>query len=707
MLITALIIACAWVMLTSVGWVVLGPLERRMRDGLLPTAPLVGVVSLVVVLHTTSLVLSVRAGVWVVGATLLVIVVVATRRDRTWWRPDRRALAALVLTAACGAAPAVWLLAPSVATGDSGVIQPSLNNDAFYYVSLADWLQDHPSTQRPETGPTPETSTFPPSFGPAQTQLETGLRIGQELVHAALATALGADTERAWYPLTALWVLLLPASGIAAARYLRLSTFVGLALGTTTAVSALVVFQFAQQNSDSLLGTALVFPAVGATMAAVSRRHPYGSRWLAALLLTGLVGAYPEFMPLVAPALVVAVLARARADIPRAVRSAVALLGLGLAMGLPVWVRAATSLLFLGGIESDQFPTAFTGEPVAVLLGRFLGVMSFEDGSAPVVLLAICAAFVATGVAAALVLSSRRWVFGSLLAVGLFLAIYMVTVRDRPYTQQRVLQFLLPLVLLVVAVGWDRLWRRARDRDRDGTGPPDGRARRAAAIVAVLGTVGAVAMVGANARVNQAMDLASKAEHRHVGPEFAQAARWVRRLAGADGSQAMVLVGDFFAQLWISDALRDTPKVSYPTLYRSYQRISSYWDGDPRRWLLVDRSALTVTAPGVIVRSNDRFMLLDLSLGPAVVAVPADEKGHNSYLVLRSRSGPRSVFLTGSTRERQASDPAFSPGFGSMIGAQLRPGATSLRVDLRRVVSRRLVLNGEHDIFMLSGIEKK
>jgi hypothetical protein len=453
-----------------------------------------------------------------------------------------------------------------------------------------------------------------------------------------------------------------------------------------------------------LLGTALAPLALGAVLRALGR-EPLAPRWLAALTLAALIGTYTEIAPLIGPALVVAVLARRRPDQIAAVKAAVAVLAVAVVAAPLVWVRAVRSLLLLGGLPSDSFPTAFAGAPSWVVLGRFLGVAGPSASGVSIALLVLATTFVLAGVVSALVLSARRWFYLTVILTGLVLSVYLVTVRQRPYTQQRLVQLLLPLVLIVAAVGWDRLWRLQAERERVGPGRRRDRPPVRARITVAVGLAGALTLTLANCAVDHDMNLPAQARKRHVGPEFAEAANWLRKIGGPGGRNASVLVGDFFSQLWITDALRGEPDVSYPTLYVSYQGQNSYWNGRPRRWLLTDRNAVRSVDPGVVRHRNSRFALLDLSRGEAVVAVPADEAGQNSVLVLRSSRGPQDVELRGATRPRLSTDIAAMPGYGHLLApGELHAGVTSLQVDLGDEVARRMVLSDRQFYFMLQGV---
>lgn len=705
---TVIIVAVAWSLLTFAGWVFLSPLEKSRRDALLPTAPLFGLVVCVVVLHGTTVVMSVRVGCGVVAAVLALIAAVAWRRDPRWWRPSVSALGALAATVGCALLPAVWVLGPSLAVGDSEVLQLSPNNDAFYYVTVADWLQDHPATDLPEIAGSPDGGGVPPSYASARAQLSLNLRIGQELTHAALATVMGVDVEDSWYPLTALWVLLLPAAGVAAARFFALQFPTGLILGTMTAVAAPVVVQLASQNSDSLMGTALVPLALGSVVTALEH-DPLVPRAVAGLCLAALVGTYTEYLPLVAPALVVLVLMRRPSEIPAAVRSSMVLLLAAVVAAPLIWLRAVRSLLFLGSISSDSFPTSYAGAPMTLIVGRFLGAAGPGDATVSAWLVALLVAYALTGLVAAFVLGEHRTFLLVLVGTGLALSVYLVTVRDRPYSQQRAVQLLLPLVLVVAAIGWDRAWSVVRTRRLDNAAGRR-RDRPATSVGARLLTAGALGgaavFLVSNSLVAHSLHLPAVARDRHVGDEFDQAAQWVRSYDGPSGAQTSVVVGDFFSQLWISDRLRGSSGVSYPTLHPSYQGQSSYWDREPRRWLLTDSTALQRVGRDVVVASNDRFALLDLSRGRAVVAVPGDVFGQNSWFIYRSDQGPRAVDLVGVARRRLATDAPVAPkDLGrDVLSSTLAEGEQQVRVVLTGKVGRRVVLSDDAWVFSPSSI---
>ncbi|MEJ7846231.1 MAG: hypothetical protein WKF93_11370, partial [Acidimicrobiales bacterium] len=88
-----------------------------------------------------------------------------------------------------------------------------------------------------------------------------------------------------------------------------------------------------------------------------------------------------------------------------------------------------------------------------------------------------------------------------------------------------------------------------------------------------------------------------------------------------DGSNVVVTVPRYFDQLWIADALRDRPGVSYGALYPDYFTSASAWDGEPRRYVLIGVDAITDLDPDMVIRSNERFSLVDLRRGEGLIAV--------------------------------------------------------------------------------------
>lgn len=635
MLRTLVIGGWAWLIFAALGWVALGLVRRERREALLPGAPVVGVAVLVCALHWTGLVMSVGAGLWVVLAGVVVVAVVNTVRDRRWWVVPRRALAWGLLALAAGVAPAAVLLQPAAITGDSRVVQVTTNNDAFYYVTVIDWLRENPAIDAPRIGTEPGPDVAPPSFLSAAGHINLHLRVGDELAQAAVSELTGRPPLVTWYPVTALWLVLLPAAGLLAARAFRLRAVTGVVAGVLVSIAALTVFQFAAQNSDSLLGIALCLPAVAACVAAVgrSRRFP---RLLAGILFAAFVGSYCEYLPLVAPALIVAVLARHPSRIPAAVGNAAVVLGASLVAAPLAWANAVRSLLFLGGISSEGGGSAFSGVTGWGFLNRLIGATSMTGAQLPNGFGALLAAGVGAGCLAAVVLSHRRAFLLVLAGTGGAVVYYFSAVVHRPYSQQRAVEMWLPLLLFVACFGWDRLFSWSRRA-------PSRAWRAATALTAAVAAALGMAWTAVNIRTDQQLPWAA-VRQRHVDATFTQAATWVRARGGAN---VLVLAGDFFDQQWITAALRDDRMVAYAELFVSYQARASYWNGRPRRWLLVDRRVMLDAPPSAVVAANARFRLVDMSRGAIVAVSAADEFYRGNYVVLRSADAATHVTLGG------------------------------------------------------------
>jgi hypothetical protein len=184
---TLLVLVPAWLILAVLGWAVLGLLPSTQRNLLLPASPVVGIALMVAVLHYTTLLVSVRVGVWALLPVLAGLLAVNFAKDRHWWAVPRSALLLTLLAAALGAFPATVVLAPTAYTGDSAVVQGNNNNDAFFYVAVIDWLTNNSGIEAPIFKPLPDDGGAPPSYLPAGGQIGEHLRIGQELSQSALS----------------------------------------------------------------------------------------------------------------------------------------------------------------------------------------------------------------------------------------------------------------------------------------------------------------------------------------------------------------------------------------------------------------------------------------------------------------------------------------------------------------------------------------
>lgn len=680
---TLLVMGAAWLLATAIGWVVTGLVDAPRRDALRPLTPIVGLAVAIVVLRWTAVGLGVDVGVWFVLGVTVVLAVVATIRDRRWWRTTLRALGWTLLVAAAAVVPAVITLGPSHAVGDSRVVQPNGNNDAFYYVATASWLEQHPATDVPVITADPTDTSPPPSYFPALSQLKAHLRIGQELANAALDVAIDHPAVDTWYPVTSLWILLLPTAGYGVALALRMRRLVGVALGAAAAVSAVTIAQLASQNSDALLGETLMPLAAVAVVASWGRQAPI-PRWLAAVLFTAGLAVYPEYLPLVLPAMLVGLVFRSPRGIWSAFRRLLPMIPVVLVVGPFVVYDVVQSLLYLGGVASSG--SAFDNVGSGAVLNRFLGTSSQSAPFLPSRLTPLLLALLAVGVLGGFVVSRRRWFVLTLAVWPPVLAYYLVEIAQptAQYTQQRVVGLYVPLLMIAVGFGYDRLTDVAVKLGRER---PALLRRTAALTTAAVGVVALGGFGLVNLRQDHRLDLAASAVRRHVDPSFADAAAWVREVGGPHGSGVDVLVGDFFDQLWMTDALREETGVRYPRLFPSYQGVQSYWTGSAGRYLLVDRQVRLAAAPALTIRSNSRFSLLDLGRGPVAALAPGDEFRMGNWFVYTNRgAGPR-VTLTGRTTPDtivRNTSPHFTSRVrtGELLPGQLTPTTTAVTVQV-------------------------
>lgn len=653
---TLALVAVAWLLLAALGLSVLAHVPPRLRGRLLPAAPVVGVALAVAVLHASTAVTGADVGAVLLSGVAVLLAVTATRRyGRRAWVVARRDVAVAGLVAVASLVPLGTVLAPSLEVG-GGVVQPTQNNDAFYYVTLASWLRDEPGVQAPVIASEPSAQAAPPSYGPVASHVRSHLRLGESLVQAGLNVALRTDERTSWFPLTALWVALAVGSTCAAVRLLRLPVLAGLATGLVVAVHPLVLQQAYNQNSASLLGTALAPLALVAVHTALDR-EPAVPRWLAALLLVGWLGTYTEYAVLGVPALALAALLRRPAAWLPALHGAAVVLGLALVMAPLVWLNGLRSVAVLSAVTADGRTSPFLDVTGWQALNRASGVAPLTGGDTATRAAPILVALVVAGVLLALGLDRRRGLWAGV-AVAAVAVVARWTLLDppSPYTQQRVVELAMPLVLLSAGVGYAALVQRGLRVGREGSG---GRAAGAAttAVALVAGTYAGSVFL----RTDDVIASLAVEEPRHVDADFSEAARWVDELGGPEGRDVAVLAGEFYQQLWIGDALSEFDEVSYPVLDASYYVVERHWAGEANPLVLVDTATWVDADPGVVVRSNDRFRLLDLTRGDAVAATALGfslvqwyyaEPGPRQWLndggrlaVLRSEGAPPDVAL--------------------------------------------------------------
>lgn len=620
-------------LLVLLGTPVLLLLPRAARTALLPAVPVLGVGSAVVVLHATTLVLPVRLGVVVLAVLSVAGAVAGLRRadrglDAGAWCAVRPVLAGL----AAGLVPLALALVPT-AVYDGELVQPTSNHDGYYYLGVNEWVQDHRGTEQPQLGPGPESSPSVPFEASALRHVQQHLRLGESLVQAGLNTVLGLDAERSWYVLACLWLMLLALAVTAALRLLGFGVAVGALSGLVVALSPLVLQQVYNQNSASVLGLALAPLALLGVAEALSDR-PRVPLWLSAGMAGAWLGTYTEYATVALPAWVLVLLLRHPGRLPAALGRTARLAALAVVLAPLVWLNAVRSLVFLAGLPATPWQSPFSGVPASVLLARVTGAAAPLNGVPVTALQSALGAVLALTLVAglvALVVAPRRWLWVSV-AVALAAATAQLSASpDRGYSQQRLVEIGVPLVVLAGCVGWAAL--------AGGPGPLSAAQRSGAAALSLLV---ALAWVGTSLATDLRLARSALATPRPVDADFAQAAGWVSELGGPGGRDVSVLAGGFFDQLWLAEALRSTRQVAYPVLDPSYFTTESFWSGERDRYVLVDAAAFVDVPDIAVVRRNARFSLLDTRQGAVTVAVTL---GYSAGAWYGSEPGP-AVWMT-------------------------------------------------------------
>jgi hypothetical protein len=612
----------ALAVLSFVGAALVLNLPSKQRAVLLPAVPVIGAVVLVALLHLTSLALAVKAGIWVALTLAAAALVAAAVRNRSWRFVPARSVAAFAAVLVVGAVGAAITLVPSMLAQTASVVQPTASNDAFYYVSVANWVMENPLTRLPEIGLSPSGGADSPAYGPALESLDIGLRVGQELLNAGISAVMGVSPVATMSPMLGLYVLLIPGGAWVLGAAFRLPGIARLLLGGLLVTSFSLVDQSLKQNSDSILGIALL-PLVLGLCSLVLFRRPDVPRaapvWLAAVALAALVGTYTEYVPFLFATLGAIALVGPLRGLKTRVLRALSVLGVSVLVGPVIWFRAVQGLLLAASLATRPDTAVPTPRQIVwSFAGPYQGLLR---GFEPLlggrwVMAAVLALLVATAVGLVLALvAARTRGFAVGAAVTALGAVY-IAYRGNPYISGRAVDMVTPLLIMAAVLGWSAVGGRVIAVS------PRPLAVAFAGLLVAAGIGGT--LVGGKVAVDNS---ALKADDdRIVSDEFAEAARWVDDLGAAEGADVAVAVGTEFDQLWLSDALATESDVSYISLrgdlgYRSDLQLLDYWDGSPDRYVLVGPGAYAAYSPDAVVHSNARFTLLDLERD-ATVAVP-------------------------------------------------------------------------------------
>lgn len=615
----ASILLVTWVVLCVAGGLVLLMVDTQGRKILLPALPGLGAMALAALLHWPSLFMGVKSGLVVLFPAAGLVAF--WRRSRTAQLPP--AVVRVLLIATLAGIPALLVgLIPQTRVDGPRLVQPTWNNDAYAYVTLTDWLQDHAATDRPSLPPRP------PAYDYARAHLENGLRVGEELVQATAATLTGRDPAITWYTVTALWLLLLPGAMAAAAQLLGLSVGAGMAAGALTSLSTLTTGQLFNQNAASLLGIAIVPVTLALLLAAVFETGPWRPPvWLVGLSIAGLFATYSEYLPILALGLGAGLLATwfstGLTVFGRALRKCVHIGLFAVVLAPLAWYNLVRALLLEYRIAGRFSLSPFLDTTGWAVINRYAGVASFQAGGSPSLLGPLICGAILLGVIAALWSAPGRRV-AAYVASSAFLIYVLSFVRPYDYAQLRAIEITLPVVFLGVAVGFHTVFRRIRARSQP----------LAVVVAAPLGLLLAAFSI-ANVQTARETTSSPIVVSRTVDADFSEALGWLRNVVRGKGENLLVLDSHFFQQLWIMYLLREWPQVDYPFIYGDYTKGlegRGLWDSKLRSYALVGTRDYVDADPGVIMAENNRYRLLDLSKGQALVAMPVAGFNYDQFV---------------------------------------------------------------------------
>ncbi len=601
------------------------PVTPARRAVLLPAAPALGLAAVIVVLHWTSLVLPTRpVGPVLVALIALGLAVLAWRRPDRFRLPDpRRVLVDLGVALAIGAVAGGLALVPNARLHRPTVVMPSLNHDAFWYVTVADWLGDHDAYERTPSAVRPGPGAASPFLGPADRAVRETYRIGESLVQAAVAGTAGRAVRDTWSPTTAAWLVVLPGSVIALVRLARLRRSAAFTAAALAGWSAALVGQAFDQNGPSLLALALAPVAVGLVLAAARDPAPStGDRILAGIALSGALGAYSELAALLGLPLAVAALT-GPGGWRVALRRTAITLAVAIAVCPIVWVRLVNYLAYLthaAGADTG-FVSAYWSEPPLRIANRVAGLIDQEGLAAHPLGLLVVAVVLAGIVVAFRLRAARPFGWGvlavTLAATAVFGWIY-TGIAGLTYLNGRIVDLAWPLLVALAAASLTQVAADALTR-RDERAPAT--ARRWGPVAAGAVGIAALAVALANLDVSWDAAWAGRLDGRTIDPGLRQAIAATESYVAPDGSDLTVLIDDYVPLLWTGELMNDRPGVAYGLTPLGYADRDAFIGPDLTRYVLTSDQTLAAIAPEAVVWTNDAYTLFDTTAGPSLVVL--------------------------------------------------------------------------------------
>lgn len=599
----------AWAVLALTGLALLLHLDGRQQCLVMPALPALGTMLGVVILHWPAMISDVPTSLMVGFMVVGLVATVAWRRGGRLVA-GAKMLPLLGLALALGVVPFTVALLPAFEIGRPALVQPTPNNDAFAYVSLASWLRSNPALEAPDRG------IDAPTFGYARVHLDSGLRIGEQLLQAGVAILNRRDAAATWYATLGAWVLMLPGAYWAAGRVLGMHPAAGAIGGLGAAASTALLGQVYQQNSAAVLGVVMA-PLVVILFADAVRDEPALPWWLSSVAMAALAGTYSEYLPVLAPGLALFIVARRPAAIATVIGRSARVLLTAVVMSPFIWYNVARSLVFEARITAPGFDSSFIHAPAWVIVNRVTGAAQLDGGQLSSKLGLLLALVLGMGM---LVLVGYRG--RSILlcfALGCLAVILFLTFVHRfPYGQQRAVQITIPVLVLAVSAGYERLagwssdfWSQRRRMMAVASG----------GMVVLAATAFPLVNLRSSIQWHSRFELAG----RHIDASMAEGAEWISAVGGRRGEGAIVISSNYFEQLWMTYLLRHRPAVAWPFLYPDYMNIERYerWDGRLRRYVLVGRDDYVDVDSAAVIRQNHRFRLLDLTKGDALIGIPS------------------------------------------------------------------------------------
>ena len=490
-------------------------------------------------------------------------------------------------------------LFPVFMIGYPASLQGTPNNDAYCYITLAQWFTQHLPHEIPEISP------GSPWVGYIRAHLTGNMRIGAEYFLAAFSKILNIDPSQAFTIVSAgVTSLFIPVGYLflGALQYARKVAILG---GVFAGAGAMTITLHMNQNFDNLFGLVLWLGAFSAFLLILLKPKDLSLIPAAGLLTSGVIATYSELLPFFIPLsgglFLAACLRERRVLFPQLLALGGAGI-LGVIFNLPAANRAFRVLAahftninagLAGGDVSSPFLTANVG----LNLERFLGLSHIFQSGHGVLVGGLGILFALVAIVGELRFGKNRLYWLAMIGIIVGFAAYFSIIKPHGYAQMKFLFYVQSLIMLLLAAGvgtlllhWKSLWLRS----------------------SILGLT--VLFLALNFQATAALlRVDPRAGDRVLSENYLELPALHQSLV--PDTPVLAAVSGYFEHLWLAYYLRHHSVHFRSSSPDYFQKPSGYfYQEESYRYILMLRDEVVPKRADYHLWHNDKFVLYDTTL---------------------------------------------------------------------------------------------